>query len=145
MAVVMLFASCSQTIRNEDSFNQALASELGADDYGMRTYTLGLLFAGPERSPDSTLGDRIMRGHLDHINLMAERGQLAVAGPLSGTSNMRGIFVFATDDTAQARKWLNDDPAVQAGLLYAELHLWYASAALMRVPTIHKQLELLRP
>jgi hypothetical protein len=36
----------------EVSFDEQLAEQLGADQYGMRTYVMALLKAGPDRSHD---------------------------------------------------------------------------------------------
>jgi uncharacterized protein YciI len=71
---------------------------------------------------------------------MAEQGRLVLAGPFMDDGDIRGIYVFATDDVEQAREWTETDPAVQAGSLVMELHPWYGSAALMKVNDIHERI-----
>jgi hypothetical protein len=42
---------------------------------------------------------------------------------------------------AEAEKLVVLDPAVKAGVFVPELTLWYASAALMATPDIHKRIQ----
>jgi hypothetical protein len=45
-------------------------------------------------------------------------------------------------DSALAKKLGADsDPAIQGGILIAELRPWYGSAALMEINTIHKRIQ----
>lgn len=104
------------------TFNPKLAAQYGADDWGMRSYVMAFLQAGPNR------------------DLEPEAGQLVVAGPFLDDGTLRGIYLFTTESVDSARIWTSTDPAIQAGSLRMEMHPWYGSAALMAVPELGKQL-----
>jgi hypothetical protein len=50
-----------------DTFDAALATRLGADEFGMRPYVLAFLKAGPNRNQDPRTADALQRAHLDNI------------------------------------------------------------------------------
>lgn len=122
------------------AFDAELASELGADDLGMRRYVMAFLKSGPKPSESPETARELQAAHLANIRRMAEHGQLVLAGPFMDDGDIRGIYVFATDSVAQAREWTESDPAVQAGALAMELHPWYGSAAVMKVNEIHQKI-----
>ena len=128
-------ASESDAVQTE--FNEKLAEELGADQYGMRRYVMAFLKAGPNRDQDSTRVAEIQRAHLDNIRRMAENGDLILAGPFMDDGEFRGIYLFNVETVEEARELTSTDPAVQAGRLTMEMHPWYGSAALMKITEIH--------
>lgn len=140
---VLLFISCTNTKSETSSENTSidLASELGADDYGMRKYVMAFLYRGPNRTLDSVKAAELQRAHLDNIGKLAEEGKLALAGPFLGNQELRGIYIFAVETVEEAEALTNTDPAIQAGSLRMELMPWYGSAGLMKVNEIHKQLS----
>ncbi|MCG8328165.1 MAG: YciI family protein [Chitinophagales bacterium] len=129
------------TATSEESmgFDDALAQEVGADDYGMRQYVMAFLKAGPNRSQDSLEAARLQRAHLDNITRMAEGGSLVLAGPFMDDGTVRGIYIFDVKTIEEAEKLTATDPAIQAGRLEMELRPWYGSAALMKVNELHNK------
>ncbi|MEX0661550.1 MAG: YciI family protein [Balneolaceae bacterium] len=121
----------------ESRFDQELADQLGADDYGMRSYVMAILKAGPNTDQDEEEAMELQRGHMANINRLAEEGVLVLAGPFSDGGEMRGIFIFDVETVEEARELTESDPAVQAGRLAMELHPWYGSAALLQINEIH--------
>lgn len=100
-------------------------SMAGAQDMSkMKTYYLVLLKKGPNRSHDSATAAGIQAAHMAHINKMAEDGKLAMAGPCTDNSDLRGIFVFNVASMEEARALTEADPAVKAGRLIMEIHPW---------------------
>lgn len=134
-----------QACEEPSVFDAAKAQELGADQYGMRTYVMALLRPGQVEISDTVRLMEIQRGHLDHIHAMAEDGKLALAGPFYTAQPYSGIFIFNTDSLEEAEAWVARDPAVINGRLEADLHLWYGSAALQEVGGLHKRIEQLQP
>lgn len=126
-------------------YDSLLAQKLGADEYGMKSYVMAFLKAGPDRSQDSAEASRIQRAHLDNINRMAEKGMLVLAGPFLDNGELRGIYLFNTASVEEAEKLTSTDPAVQAGRLVMELHPWYGSAALPELTGIHERISLKSP
>jgi len=100
---------------------------------------MALLKAGPNRDQDQdqdTAMD-LQRGHMNHVNKMAEDGKLVLAGPFLDGGEVRGIFVFDVETIEEARELTASDPAIKAGRLQMELHPWYGSPALLKVNEIH--------
>lgn len=129
----------------ETSYDEELANEVGADDYGMRRYVIAFLKTGPNPSADSTEAMELQRAHMSNIRRMAEEGDLIVAGPFLDSGNIRGIYIFDVQTVEKARELTETDPAIQAGALEMELHPWYGSAALMKVSEIHRQISRENP
>ncbi len=90
----------------------------------MKTYTFVLLTKGENRSHDSLEVQAIQKGHMEHINSMAENGDLNIAGPFLDNGFLRGIFIFNTEDTLKVKKLVEADPAVKSGRLAYEIHPW---------------------
>jgi uncharacterized protein len=150
---LMLFAvSCNaeserelSEVTNQGEFNEQLAEELGADNYGMKRYVMAFLKAGPNRDQDEETAMELQRGHMANINKLADEGKLILAGPFLDGGELRGIFLFDVETVEEARALTETDPAVQAGRLIMELHPWYGSAALMKTTDIHRQIARENP
>lgn len=143
----LFLAYCAQTPSGETNiqieetdFDSLLAQQLGADEYGMKSYVMAFLKAGPNRTQDSLEAARIQEAHMANINRMAEEGKLILAGPFLDDGELRGIYVFDVATIEEAEALTNTDPAVQAGRLVMELHPWYGSAALMQVNAQHEKI-----
>ena len=86
---------------------------------GTRSYTFVLLKSGPKRGgPDD---QKIIWEHgRRNFQLRAER-KLAVVCPMTDGGAVAGIGIFDTD-VEEARRIMDGDPAVKAGILVYELH-----------------------
>ncbi|TSJ41617.1 YciI family protein [Fluviicola chungangensis] len=137
--------SCSNEpqveVRTETDFDQALASELGADDYGMKHYVMAFLKKGPNQDQSPEEVQRLQRAHMDHIGKLAEQRVLVVAGPFMDDTELRGIYIFDVETVEEAEELTKTDPAIRAGRLVMELHPWYGSAALIKSAEIHKTIS----
>jgi uncharacterized protein YciI len=127
------------------TYDAALARKLKADEYGMRTYVMAFLKAGPNRDRNPEEARRLQRAHLDNINRLAAEGKLVIAGPFADNGPIRGIYIFDVPTVAEAEALTMTDPAIQAGSLAMELHPWYGSAALMMVNEVHARIEQKKP
>ncbi len=151
----MLLLACSQNEKEEivqeiteiettettDGFDSTLAAKYGADAYGMKTYVMAFLNRGPNRPKDSAQSAELMRAHLDNIGRLAKEGKLVLAGPFYGDGDLRGIYIFDTDNIDTARAYTATDPAIIYGSLEMELIKWYGSAGLMAIPEVHKKIS----
>ncbi len=115
----------------------ALAKTLGADEYGMKSYVMAFLKAGPNRSQSQAEAAQLQKAHLNNITRLANEGTLVLAGPFLDEGDVRGIYIFNVQTVEEAKALTESDPAIQAGRLVMELHPWYGSAALMKVNEIH--------
>ena len=126
-------------------FNKKLADSLGADEYGMKMYTMVILKSGPVKIEDKVVRDSIFRGHMNNIGRMAKMGKLVMAGPFETNDlKYRGIYIFnATLD--ETKQLVLSDPAVKAKVLDTEIFQWYGSAALLLTVDAHETLWTKKP
>lgn len=115
-----------ELVIDDDGFKSFTMTE-GDTTYVMREYVFVMLKAGPNRdqSPEETA--QIQKGHMEHMAKMAEAGYLAVAGPFGDDSEWRGIYIFNVNSIEKVRELVNEDPAIQAGRLTAEIHPWWSA------------------
>ena len=124
----------------EMTYDSVLASELGADDYGMKKYVMAFLKRGPNKNLVSAEAVQLQRAHLDNITRLAEEGKLVLAGPFFDDGEIRGIYIFNVESVEEAKSLTETDPAIQSGSLEMELHPWYGSAAVMKINELHKKI-----
>ncbi len=124
------------------SFDAGLAKKTGADASGMRHYVLVVLKTGPTRMPDGAQRDAMFAGHFANMERLAKAGKLVLAGPFTkDPDGWRGLFVFAVQDTDEAKVLTETDPVITNGEMVAEYHAWYGSAATMLIPELHEKLQ----
>lgn len=123
-----------------EGFDEALAQQLGADDYGMARYVMAYLKKGPNRAQDSLVRAELQAAHMTNIGRLAEEGKLVMAGPFLDDGDVRGIYIFDVETVEEAKALTETDPAIKAGSLVMELHPWYGSAALKQMNELHKKI-----
>lgn len=116
----------------KNAYNRKLADSLGADQYGMKGYTIVMLTTGTAKIEDKTKKADLMKGHMENIGKLAKEGKITVAGPFleKNQRDYRGMFIFNTKSKDEAESWVKTDPAVAAGIFNYEIFSWYGSAAL---------------
>ncbi|WP_197091619.1 YciI family protein [Sphingobacterium endophyticum] len=122
-------------------FDAGLATKLGADDYGMKSYYFVVLKTGTSKNDNKEFINEAFKGHMNNINDLVKREKLIVAGPFGkNLDQFRGLFIFNNVKSEEEAKLLvESDPAVKAGLLSYNLYTWYGSAALpMYLPYSYK-------
>ena len=122
-------------------YDEALAQQLGADEYGMKQYVLVLLKTGPANITHKPTVDSLFAGHMTNMGRLAEAGKLVLAGPIGRKEKYRGLFVFETSNKEEAAALCASDPAVAAGLLEPEIMPYFGSAALKMVNKWHGRLQ----
>ncbi|RQO74257.1 hypothetical protein DBR43_02345 [Pedobacter sp. KBW06] len=124
------------------NYDEKLAKELNADEYGMKTYVLAILKTGTEKSLTKAKQDSVFKGHMVNIGKLVADGKLVVAGPMGkNDKSYRGIFILDVPTIEEARKLVDTDPAIQSKLLDVDLFIWYGSAALKETLKIHSKIE----
>ena len=127
--VILSSVVFSQTL-NPD-YDSTLAKKFGADDYGMKSYVFAILKTGTNTTTDKAFIDSCFSGHMANIVRLVNEGKLIIAGPLGKNDNTyRGIFIFNVATIEEAEELVQTDPAINSGLLDADLYNWYGSAAL---------------
>jgi uncharacterized protein len=96
-----------------------------AEPPGFERYTLVLMKSGDKWDPNVPEFMDVMKQHHAFLELMREKGNLAVAGPFpfADQGELRGVAIFRVG-AEQTAKLVQDDPIVKAGLLKPEIHPW---------------------
>lgn len=138
--LILALSATSYTFAQNAAYDENLAKEVGADDYGMRKYVIAFLYRG-DRVQEYTDQQRsdIQAGHMANINRLAEEGKMVMAGPFFGNEELRGLFFFAVESLEEAEQLTATDPAIKAGVLRMDLKEWYGSAALMLMVDMHSK------
>lgn len=132
----------SKAQETNKKYDEKLAKELKADDYGMKKYVLVILKTGSVTDLPKISQDSIFKGHMANINKLVAEGKLIVAGPLGkNEKNYRGIFIFDVDNVNDARLLVGTDPVIKSQIMDAEYYPWYGSAALKETIKIHSKIE----
>jgi len=116
---------------NNPNYDEALATKLGADDYGMKKFVLVILKTGSNTDTNNAKKDSCFTGHMTNINRLVEAKKLIVAGPIGkNDKTYRGLFILDVPTLEEANELLQTDPSIKANYLEPELYIWYGSAAL---------------
>lgn len=126
----------------DGKFDAALAKRLGADERGMRMYVLAILKTGPRQIQAGKERDELFAGHMANIGRLAKEGKLSAAGPFDkNDKNWRGLFILNVKTVEEAKKLVDTDPTIKAGIFVVDLVPWYGSAALMMVNDTHAKID----
>jgi len=138
-AIVFTLTAHSQS--SVQVYDSVLAKDLGADEYGMKSYIFVLITPGSNHLEKGAARDSIFRGHRINIGKLAAAGKLVVAGPFGDNpKSFQGIFILNVKTISEAQSLLETDPAFQAKVLDAELYEWYGSAALGEYIKLQKKI-----
>ena len=84
-----------------------------------KTYTIVILRVGPNRRTEGA--DAIVWEHGRRNFVLRAEGRLAIVCPVMDDSDVVGLGIFATD-ADEARRIMDGDPAVEAGLFVYDVH-----------------------
>jgi len=135
------------TVNTNPVYDKVLAEELGADDYGMKSYFFVILKTGINKTEDKEFISENFRGHMNNINRLVKEGKLIVAGPFGkNDKDYRGLFILNNIRTMdEAKELLQTDPAIKSGLLDFDIFHWYGSAALPAYLPVSDKIWKLNP
>ena len=146
LCFMLLVFGLGPAFAEEPVFDQELADSFGADEYGMKSYSFVILKKGSVAVEDAEKKQQLMRGHLDNISRLAGEGKLVVAGPFGKNDlDYRGLFILTEPSTEEARKLLESDPAIAAGVFDVEVIPWYGAAALGAYLEVQKKITKTNP
>jgi len=99
----------------------------GDTTYVMKKYFMAFLKTGPNRDHTEEEAIEIQKGHMDHLNWLAEEKKISIAGPFADDGDIRGIVIFNVPTQEKVEELVALDPAVKAGRLILEVHPWWAA------------------
>lgn len=98
----------------------------GDTSYTMKRYVFMLLEQGPTPFDEAT-ETTLQKGHMNHLNMLAEQGKLILAGPFEGGKEHKGLLLFDVETVEEALKLEADDPKVEAGRLHMNAFYWWGA------------------
>jgi len=133
MLCLLFLTTYSQAQEINPAYDATLATSLGGDEHGMKSYFLVILKTGKKEIKDAKKKAEIFKGHMDNIQQMVADKKLVVAGPF-GKNDMkyRGIFILDLPTEAEARILVERDPVIISKLMKYDILPWYGSAALSK-------------
>jgi uncharacterized protein len=94
----------------------------------MKRYVMCIYLRGEKAADfDQDALAKLQAAHLSHIDSLAEKGHVLVAGPFGDNGTKRGILILDAGDNETAIPWVEADPMVKAGRLAYELHPWWTA------------------
>lgn len=125
--IAFLFTFTALAGRAQTAVSQKSEIPKTPPQFDLDQYQFAFLKRGPNWTPGSTPEtQKIQEGHMANINKMAQLGKLMAAGPMGGSGDIRGIFVFKVASMAEAKALAAEDPAIKAGRLALEWLTWMA-------------------
>lgn len=104
------------------------------NDGEMKTYLMVFLNEGPNREQIESEASQIQKDHLAYLTKMYQEGVLLMAGPFKDDQKIKGILVLNITQIEEAKAIVEQDPAIKAGRLIAEYHLWYTKSGTITLP-----------
>jgi uncharacterized protein YciI len=142
IATLMLMTFLAGAQETGTAYDSTLATKLGADERGMKTYVLVILRSGPAKIENKELRDSLFVGHFSNMDRLADEGKLVAAGPFhNNDKEYRGLFIFNVSTIEEAEELVKGDPTVTNGIFVTEMYRWYGSAALPMMNEIHPKLQ----
>lgn len=123
----MTFCATAQTKTTAKKGTKPAVKKKEEKQYDMKTYYMVFLKKGPNRTQDSASAAEIQKGHMAHLNKMADSGKMDLAGPFMDDGEIRGICVYNVATLKEVEELAAQDPAVKSGRLIAEIHPWYSA------------------
>lgn len=66
--------------------------------------------------------------HDEYVNGLRGGGKLMAAGPVEGDDRLKEIWIFRRIPDDEARRLVEEDPAVKSGRMRPEFHRWWSAA-----------------
>jgi uncharacterized protein YciI len=69
-----------------------------------------------------------LKGHAEYVESLRRTGKLMASGPIEGADQLSEILIFRRIPDDEARRLVEDDPAVKSGAIRPEFHRWWSAA-----------------
>lgn len=129
---IVLLSTISTNAQNK--LQAAKHPVVTAEDQPMKTYVMVFLKAGKNRTQSAPEAKKIQEQHMQHLDKMHKEGKLLMAGPFTDEHEIKGILVMNSLDIDEVKDFVEQDPAILAGRLVAEYHLWYTKSGTITLP-----------
>lgn len=117
-------------------FTPAYLQKSAAGESKLKQFHMAILKKGPNWSATRTTEtEALHKAHMERAIMLVESGKAVAAGPLTDDGEIRGIYIFRAASAEEAKTWANEDPAVVAGHLVAEMHPWWSEDVFKKANT----------
>jgi uncharacterized protein YciI len=104
------------------------------EDLKLVQFQLAILKMGPKWDATKEEDRKvILKQHYGNVVSMLDSGKAAIAGPFG--DGLAGILVLRSTSAEEAKAWVDNDPAVKAGLFVAEMHPWWSEDIFKKAQT----------
>jgi len=93
----------------------------------MQIHPLCTFYRGAAWEVNASTRDSLLIAHERYIDNLREQGKLGAAGGVEGPDDLLGLVIFKPISVEDAQRSLQDDPALQAGVLRVHYHRWWSS------------------
>jgi len=118
--LIIVIASCFATA-------QLFAQQKEEPKSKLVQFQMAIMKKGPKwDATKESERNAILQQHLTNVVALLDSGKAIIAGPFTDDTEIAGIFILRAASTAEAKTWVDADPAVKAGLMFAEMHPWFS-------------------
>jgi uncharacterized protein YciI len=93
----------------------------------MQIHPLCMLYPGNAWEEQSRTREPMLIAHEQYIDHLREQGKLGAAGKIEAPDNLLALVVFKPIPLENAQRLLQEDPAIQTGVIRTECHQWWSS------------------
>ena len=113
----------------------SLSSAQQTNEHKMVQFQMAILKMGPKwTSTKEEERNAILKQHLGNVVSMLDSGKAVIAGPFGDNLGLAGIFILRSTSPEEAKTWVDNDPAVKAGLFVPEMHPWWSEDIFKKTP-----------
>ncbi len=136
IVLTILMFNVSETFAQKkiQAAKEPIKENAKVEDGEMKTYVMVFLKKGANRNHPQEEAKKIQALHMEHLNMMHKEGMLLMAGPFADDHDIKGILIMNAPAIDQIKQLVEDDPAIKAGRLIAEYHLWYTKSGTITLP-----------
>jgi len=93
----------------------------------MRVHPLCMLYRGTAWKDNERARESLLVAHEQYLDHLRKQDKLSAAGSIEASGDFLGLVIFKPISVDDAQALLQEDPAVQAGVLRIEYHRWWSS------------------
>ena len=99
----------------------------GAQQHKLVQFQMAIMKKGPKwETTKAEDRNAILQQHVARAISLLDSGKAVIAGPFGDDTDLAGIFILRAASAAEAGGWIDEDPAVKAGLMVSEVHPWFS-------------------
>lgn len=93
----------------------------------MQVHPLCMVYRGTTWEEKARTREPLLLAHERYVDHLKEQDKLSAAGSIEAADDFLGLVIFKPISIDDAQNLLQEDPAVQAGVLRIEYHRWWSS------------------